>query len=386
MFIFDTETTGLDTENDDIIQIAAVKISNGKINKTFEVYINTKKDITESERIHHISKEHLNKFGVSHEIGLINFMQFIGQNAVLVAHNISYDYSILEHNLQRYCKKQLVDYCKQQFDSITVAKLIYPNLASYKLKDLIELLKVDGINSHNALEDVKATVFLIEKLYSDFCNELQQSQNDYVASPQNILIFNRFTAKFKHFFYSVAEQLNTHTTLNKVIKNYFDDYQSIFAPRDEEKRKKWKIEWQDEMYEVDKLLKHIDSHTNKDNKFSLQQKIDKYIPEYRMLKESDLYLGTEKVIVSTVYKAKGLEFDNVVVAEATDDTYPVLWTLKNATPKAREERILEDARAFYVAMTRSKKKLFITSHTCSPYGHSKEQSRFIDCISSFFNK
>jgi superfamily I DNA/RNA helicase len=103
-----------------------------------------------------------------------------------------------------------------------------------------------------------------------------------------------------------------------------------------------------------------------------------------MFKESDLYLGTEKVVVSTVYKAKGLEFDNVIVAEATNDIYPCLWTLKNPTSQEKQERILEDARAFYVAITRSKKKLYITSHTHSPWGHPKYQTDFFDCISIFF--
>jgi DNA helicase-2/ATP-dependent DNA helicase PcrA len=396
MVVFDTETTGLDTEGDDIIQIAAVKIANGKIKDTFEVYINTEKDITESEKVHHISKTHLNIYGVSHEKGLSDFMQFIGENAVLVAHNIRYDYSILKHNLQRYCKKSLSDYCKQQFDSITIAKLIYPNFASYKLKDLLDFLKVEGVNSHNALDDVKATVSLIEKLYLDFCYDLKQSQNVYLQDIQNTLIFNKLITKFKNLYSVILNQIDTHTTLNQLTKYYFEYYRNLFAPKDEEKRKKWICEWNDEMREVDKLLKHIDFYTNKDDGLTLSQKIDKYLPEYRMFKESDLYIGTEKVVVSTVYKAKGLEFDNVIVAEATDDTYPYIWMLERDYKNARseeekkkileqkKEHILEDARAFYVAMTRSKKKLYITSHTLSPYDHLKQQSRFIECISSFF--
>jgi DNA helicase-2/ATP-dependent DNA helicase PcrA len=405
MIVFDTETTGLDTENDDIIQIAAVKISNGKIKDTFEVYINTEKDVTKSEKIHHISKEYLNKFGVSHERGLSNFIQFIGNGTVLVAHNISYDYSILTHNLRRYSKKILTDYCKQSFDSITIAKLIYPNFASYKLKDLLDFLNVEGVNSHNALDDVKATVSLIEKLYSDFSVNLKFVQEEYLTNFQNTLIFNKFITKFKHIYSVTENQLDTHNKLNQVTKYYFDYYKSIFAPKDEEKRIKWITEWQEEMNEVDKLLKHIDFYTNKGEE-TLRQKIDKYIPEYRMFKESDLYHGTEKVVVSTVYKAKGLEFDNVIVAEATDDTYPYIWMLIKELQilekwclideetlnlqkqieniqKQVEERILEDARAFYVAMTRSKKKLYITSHTRSLYGQ-KCQSRFIKPIREYF--
>ncbi|MCL1938579.1 MAG: UvrD-helicase domain-containing protein [Candidatus Azobacteroides sp.] len=382
MIVFDTETTGLNTENDDIIQIAAVKIANGQIKDTFEVYINTEKDVTESEKIHHISQAYLNSYAVSHEKGLLEFMQFMGENAVLVAHNIGYDYSILEHNLQRYCKKSLSDYCEHQFDSINITKLIYPNLASYKLSNLLDFLNVEGVNSHNALDDVKATVALIEKLNLDFYNGLKQSQNNYLSDLQNKLIFNKFIVKFKPLFSLIQQELNSCEQLSKIICQYFD-----YNPYSD-----------DEMKEIDKLLKHIDFYTDKGAKLNLRQKIDKYLPEYRMFKESDLYLGTEKVVVSTVYKAKGLEFDNVIVAEATNDIYPYVWMLEKNYRNARseeekmkilkqiQERTLEDARAFYVAMTRSKKKLYITLHTQSPWGHAKSQTNFIDCIANFFER
>ncbi len=360
IIVFDTETTGLDIESNDIIQIAAIKISNGVVKDTFEVYIQTEKDITESEKIHHISKEYLNEFGVSHEKGLMNFMQFCGQNAVLVAHNISYDFAILQNNLLQFCNISISDYCTQKFDSITIAKLIYPNLASYKLEDLIDFLKVEGVNSHNALDDAKAAVSLIKKLKSDYSKNIKDAQFEFLSSENNILILNKFIGRFKNIYSLIQTQLEIHFSLNQATNQYLEYYKNEFCPKsDEEKIKKWIEAWNNEMNEFDKLLKHIDFYTNKNDTETLKQKIDKYVPEYRMFKESDLYLGNEKVVVSTVYKAKGLEFDNVIVAEATDDVYP------NFRSKTSEE-ILEDARAFYVAMTRSKKKLFITSNTRSP--------------------
>ena len=149
---------------------------------------------------------------------------------------------------------------------------------------------------------------------------------------------------------------------------------------------KWLKDWADEMTEIDKLLKHTAFYTKESAHLTLKQKIAKYIPEYRNFKESDLYIGIEKVVISTVYKAKGLEFDNVIVAETTDDNYPMLWPLANSTEEEKRNRILEDARAFYVAMTRSKKKLFFTSSTQAKNGKSVKESRFKECISPFFKK
>lgn len=59
------------------------------------------------------------------------------------------------------------------------------------------------------------------------------------------------------------------------------------------------------------------------------------------------------MFVSTVHKAKGLEFENVIIYEATDGVYPFF-------DKKTPEEIRESARLFYVAMTRAKKRLHIT--------------------------
>jgi ATP-dependent exoDNAse (exonuclease V) beta subunit len=64
----------------------------------------------------------------------------------------------------------------------------------------------------------------------------------------------------------------------------------------------------------------------------------------------------------------------------------MLWPYANSTEEEKKNRILEDARAFYVAMTRSKSKLFFTSSTQAQNGRQLKQSRFKDCIAPFFIK
>lgn len=405
MVVFDTETTGLDTQKDDIIQIAAIKISNGEVKEIFEVYINTTKDITESEKIHHISKEKLDKDGTSHSKGLMDFLNFCGRDAVLVAHNIAYDYDILFHNVDKYCKESLKDYCSEKFDTITIARLLYPSLSSYKLKDLIHFLKVEGENSHNALDDVKATVSLIKRLNDKFSYTTRSEQKDFLSDVKNALILQKFIERFNTPYSFIQAQLSSNFTLRQVAEYYFDYHKEVFSPKNnEEELKNWLEEWNDEMREVDKLLKHFSFYTENNHSEILSKKIDRYIPEYKMFKESDLYLGTEKVVVSTVYKAKGLEFDNVIVAETTDETYPYLYPIKKQIADRQrckvyqinwrditlEEKSLlnkqnvEDARAFYVAMTRSKKRLIITYHKRNKLGHSIYSSLFLECIKAYF--
>ncbi len=98
--IFDTETTGTDTNNDDIIQIAAIEVIYGKIDKTFEVYIKTDKSLEETEFVHHITKEFLEENGLSRKEALKKFKEFVN-DAILIAHNADFDIN-MSSAIQKY--------------------------------------------------------------------------------------------------------------------------------------------------------------------------------------------------------------------------------------------------------------------------------------------
>ena len=96
--VFDTETTGLDTLNDDIIQIAAIEINKGIVGRDFERFFATDKDLGKTKNIHNISDESLLQKATDKRRGLNDFIYFLSNDALL-AHNIKYDFSILNSNL-----------------------------------------------------------------------------------------------------------------------------------------------------------------------------------------------------------------------------------------------------------------------------------------------
>ena len=99
--VFDTETTGLNIDReDDIIEIAAIEIVKGQIGESFVVNIDTELDFSEAEKIHHISKEYLKEHAIDRSLALRNFVEFIGKDT-LIAHNLDYDFTIVNQNLQR---------------------------------------------------------------------------------------------------------------------------------------------------------------------------------------------------------------------------------------------------------------------------------------------
>jgi len=88
--------------------------------------------------------------------------------------------------------------------------------------------------------------------------------------------------------------------------------------------------------------------------------LDKTKHELYRLAEVDLLVGDEPVVVATLHKAKGLEFERVILPCCEEGVYP----RRGATPDERAEQ----ARMLYVGLTRPKRQLLLLhSRTPSPF-------------------
>ena len=113
---------------------------------------------------------------------------------------------------------------------------------------------------------------------------------------------------------------------------------------------------------------------DKDAYPSLIEQLSEYINEINTLKEADLCHGTsldERIFVTTVHKAKGLEFDQVVLFDAVDGRYPNYFNRDNV------RLVAEDKRKFYVAMTRAKQRLYVTWSRNRVDYHNQLQPRYL---------
>lgn len=97
----DFETTGLESRLDDVIEIAARKVTHET--NDFHVFVKTDKVIQEGAfEAHGISKEFLEEHGLDQESAWNQFYSFIGDARYLIAHNgVKFDFKFLEHNLNK---------------------------------------------------------------------------------------------------------------------------------------------------------------------------------------------------------------------------------------------------------------------------------------------
>jgi len=165
VIVFDTETTGISHE-DEIVQLSAAEYVCGELTRTLDLYVIPSCPIhPAAEAVHHLTMPFLVAHGVSPCEALARFFEFVGRDALLVAHNIRFDFRMLQNECRKF--DYLADPDELSFcDTIALAKKLAPGYAHYRLGHLIEAMGLSGVNSHNALDDTLACGALFFELMS----------------------------------------------------------------------------------------------------------------------------------------------------------------------------------------------------------------------------
>lgn len=146
---YDTETTGVRPDKDRIIEIAAYDPVR---DKTFDSLIDPGCPIPpEASAIHNISDEMVKDAPPFQEVGK-QFVEFCGEDIVLVAHNNdAFDQLFLENEYQRN-KVHLPQW--PYIDSLKFSRKYRPDLPRHSLQHLREYHGIEANNAHRALDDV----------------------------------------------------------------------------------------------------------------------------------------------------------------------------------------------------------------------------------------
>ena len=152
---FDTETTG-GTAWDEICQIAAAEFIDGALARTMAVYVRPTCRVNPwAEAIHGLSDAFLRENGIAPDEAMRRFFDFVGDGALLVAHNAAFDLRMLRQECGKF---DLCFSCEgtEVCDTLALSRRLRPDLPNHRLATLVELLPVDGVNSHDALDDALA--------------------------------------------------------------------------------------------------------------------------------------------------------------------------------------------------------------------------------------
>lgn len=156
--VFDIETTGFSPVHDRIIEIGAVKVEKGEIKERFSSFVNPDVPIPlEIEKLTGIHDGMVVDAPMIEE-ALPHFLEFC-QDAVLVAHNASFDMSFIIENTRRLGLKKEFTYV----DTVGIARLLLPHQAKHKLDAVAKTLGISLENHHRAVDDAEATAEIFLK-------------------------------------------------------------------------------------------------------------------------------------------------------------------------------------------------------------------------------
>ena len=154
--VFDSETTGLDPIRDDVVQLGAVRIVNGKIvqGEVFDRLVNPGRPIPPaSTAVHHVSDEMVADAPAFDEVCRA-FHKF-SENAVIIAHNAPFDMAFL----RRQSKGTDIAFDHPVLDTVHLSAVVFGGSAEHTLDALCDRLDVtipDDVR-HTALGDALAT-------------------------------------------------------------------------------------------------------------------------------------------------------------------------------------------------------------------------------------
>jgi DNA polymerase III epsilon subunit family exonuclease len=159
LVLFDTETTGLDSDLDRIIEFGALKMINGKVVDEFWSFVST--DIELSQNIVNLTKITQDMLTGAPDISevLPRFIEFI-KGSIIVAHNADFDMSMLKSAATRMGYE--INW--PAFCTVKLARKVLPGLPNYKLDTLAEHFGLTFESRHRAVGDVKVLNGVLQEI------------------------------------------------------------------------------------------------------------------------------------------------------------------------------------------------------------------------------
>lgn len=351
--VFDVESTGTSTSTDEIVQLAAVTLNrDGQVTARFNRLVKPSGPVGESEKIHHISDERLKAEGEPPEKVFADFLAFT-RNHILAGHNVSYDIHILMSQMRRLGMDPVET--PAWVDTLEIFRRYYPELKNHKLEYLGEVFKVHHKSSHNAYDDILATAEILMYAVNHHLRPEMDARRACI-SPYVSLFMPM--ARIVQDISRMSWKQNPNALIGQVISQLnMDEYFTQHGKTRERQH-------------LEELKRCAEAYP--DYGRPPQDLLQEYLA-MTALDAGDEILwqsGQAGIPIATVHQAKGMEFDFVFMAGMADENFPSSGALKAGM-------LMEEKRLFYVAITRARKRLFLSWNIQSSRFGDGRASRFI---------
>lgn len=151
--VVDIETTGLDPEADEIIELAALKVKNNEIIDTFQTLVKPNQQIDSFITSLTGITNDMVEYAPNIKSALSKFLAFVG-DTIIVGHNVHFDINFLYDNANTHLEQI---FSNDFVDTLRLSRKYMPDAPNYKLTTLVDFLHIDRQNAHRALSDCEVT-------------------------------------------------------------------------------------------------------------------------------------------------------------------------------------------------------------------------------------
>jgi len=178
--VIDLETTGGNPETEKIIEVGMIRIEHRKITEERSFLINPQKDIPDFvQKLTGIRKADVEHAPKIEEV-IDEIVQFIG-DTILVAHNTSFDIPFMNGVLKRL---QMPTLDNKVICTNIMTKYLIPDIMLSNLQYMSQIFNISHSNAHRAIEDARATGYLLLK-YLEMFEEKKIRKINQLYYPRN---------------------------------------------------------------------------------------------------------------------------------------------------------------------------------------------------------
>ena len=374
----DLETTGEDTETAEIVEIAAVRVRDGRVTEVFDTRVKPRVRITPgATAVHGLSDADVADARPFEEVWP-ELRQFCGSDVITAHNGYEFDFRILKRMVRSLGAR--FDLCT--YDTLPLARDLYPT--SRSLVNLARSFGIDPGRSHRALDDARALAHVVLKLDEAKLARARKSAlvqllghlgvalalSDERALCPEADLFRRLARVYALGRYSGSlEYYEGEASGDESVPSVDEVIDKLGGVKLMMKVRAEKTA--DELYpaampRLRRLIERIPEG-------SLHEQIAAFL-ECAVLSKWDGHEPERgRVNLLTLHATKGLEFSRVYVVGAEDAQLPG----RTANREATTEEIEEARRLLYVGMTRVKERLVLT-HVQSRAGRPGGGHRFLD--------
>ncbi len=233
--VLDVETTGLSNQFDEIIEIAAYKLHNGKFVTAFEELIKTERPLPQKiSSLTNITDAMLKEKGKDRSVVLREFYNFI-KGTILVAHNAKFDIGMIYESF----KRNGIEFDEfPVIDTLPLLKALhFDDLKGFGLDRMVKFYKVRLTEHHRATDDAYATMECFSSMLDEVRNKgitNYSNLNNLVTEDSwkwlygdHITILAKNQDGYKNLFKILSDALTNHMykkarALKEVIEKYRD--------------------------------------------------------------------------------------------------------------------------------------------------------------------